>query len=349
MVATTDTFSQMIYNQRNISKSAFDLTSKKATFLSKQFTDTKVIIGDENNDLTAKRRRSSRRRGGSSEGGLYVSFGLGYGLGLGSQNMTGFNDSTYTETEGSLVNPIPFMKVTYDQINLSLGKGLCINGSVGYMINGNFGVELGLSYLLGGKTTSTQTNEKTTTTQISKGEGITSIQASMVRISPSIIIASGMEGINPYAKFGMTLGFGSFNIENTNTSTNTIMLPGIMDTTIINKTFNNREFSGGLAIGINATLGCSFTMSDNISIFGEFNMINMSYSPSMSEIKEYSINDVDKMSLLTTVAQKQTNYYESLEYSSTSTPHTSDEPSQALKQSISFGSIGLNIGMKITF
>jgi len=78
-------------------------------------------------------------------------------------------------------------------------------------------------------------------------------------------------------------------------------------------------------------------------------MINMSYSPNMSEITALSTNDVDGMPLLTHVAQKQINYYETLEFSTTSAPHTLDEPSQGLKQSISFGSIGLNIGAKINF
>ncbi|NVN95686.1 MAG: hypothetical protein HXX18_10435 [Bacteroidetes bacterium] len=353
MFMINNTFSQMSFKGNSTQKSAFDLTEKKLNMLNNKNLDTKVLITAEENDMMAKRRRSSRSRGSSSEGGLYASFGLGYGLGLGSQNIDGFTDQTSTKTSTTLP-----ASTTEDQINFSLGKGLCINGAFGYMINGNLGFELGFSYLIGGKNTATNTeNENTTetivtytTNTIKKNETVTTYNASMFRLSPSVIISSGMEGINPYAKFGMTIGFGSFYKEASENGSKRVINKnsGILlyDSTTISSSLRKDQYSGGVAIGFNATLGCAFTVSDNISIFAEFNMINMSYSPTMSEVTEYNENGVNQIPSSITAAQKQTYYYDTLTSSTTFDPNASPI---ALKQSFSFGSIGLNIGMKISF
>ena len=216
-------FSQMSFTGNALKKSSFDLTEKKAIILNNNFSDSKILIATEENDLTAKRRRSSRGKGrgrdGSSEGGVYVSFGLGYGLGLGSQNVTNFTDETNTFVDTSTVFLPPTSNSTEDQINVSLGKGLCINAALGYMINGSFGFEVGMSYLMGAKNTATKTTSQINNSTIIKNENTYTYQANMFRLNPSVVIASGMEGVNPYAKFGMTIGFGSFTADQTTNNT----------------------------------------------------------------------------------------------------------------------------------
>ena len=41
---------------------------------------------------------------------------------------------------------------SYEKVNLSFGKGINFSGAIGYLINKNIGVELGVSYLMGGTT-----------------------------------------------------------------------------------------------------------------------------------------------------------------------------------------------------
>ncbi len=355
MFVISSAFSQMSFKRNTTQKPSFDLTEKSALVLNNNYSDSKVFISNEENEMSKSRRRSSRRRGGSSEGGgVIINVGLGYGLGLGSQNVTNFTDKTYSMIDTSTATPLlpSTFTNTEDQINVSLGKGLCINGSLGYMINGNLGFEVGMSYLIGAKITATKTSTNTTyitDLSVSKDEDTYTYQAKMFRLNPTVIIASGMEGINPYAKFGMTLGFGSFTAEQSKNNTTTMKRTslGKADTVITSNTSAKNELSGGMAIGFNATLGCAFTVSENISIFAEINMVNMSYSPDKNELTEYTVNGVNQLPNMT-VSQKQINYYETL-VTSNATIYPTTEPSQALKQSLNFGSIGLNIGMKINF
>jgi hypothetical protein len=310
-------FSQMSINGNAVKKSAFVLNPNKTELLN--LADNKILISTEEKEMMAKRRRS--RSSSSSDGGAFVNLSFGYGLGLGSQNITGFSDKNDDTTSIS----------TEDQVDVSLGKGLCIKLGLGYMINGNIGFELGASYLLGGKSTATTTSpfgfNKTKTIE-------SSYYSSMFMINPSVLIASGSEGINPYAKFGLVLGFGSFYFEKNSTA----------DTFI---TIQKTQYSGGIALGFNASLGCSFTVSDNISIFAEFNMLNMSYSPDKSEIITSTSQGKDLLPDYT-VRDKQTDYYETL-VSTSMSPLPDTVPNQKLKQSFSFGNIGLNLGVKFNF
>ena len=343
MFMINSTFSQMSFNGNASQKSAFDLTGKKMNMLNNNFSDSKILITTEENDMTAKRRRSSRSRGSSSDGGLYAYFGVGYGLGQNTENIDGFSikkDSTINILQTKIDIPS-----SDEQITVSMGKGICINWGLGYMVNGNFGFELGMSYLIGAKTTGNHTNIDvsdntfpiTTTTENER-----TYSANMFRINPSIIISSGMEGINPYAKFGMIFGFASINREENNSSS---AFYSSTDTTIITKTALTMKADGGVAIGFSAAFGCNFVINSNLSFFGEFNLVSLSYAPTKSEITSYSVDGEDILSKMT-VAQKQIEYYDILIPNST---QTKDMPSQALKKSISFGSIGLNIGMKISF
>lgn len=320
MVILNISNAQMSFSKNDFQKSVFEIKTANLHFTNKNTSANKIQIVNGENEMMKSRRRKSRSSG-SSDGGAYAMLSVGYGLGSGSQNITGFTDKNEDTTSIS----------TEDQVNVSLGKGLCIKLGAGYMINGNLGFELGLSYLLGGKSTATNTSpfssNKTKTIE-------SSFYSSMFMINPSVLIASGMEDINPYAKFGMIIGVGSFNYEK-NTTADTFV--------VVQKT----KYSGGVALGFNAALGCTFTVSDNISIFAEFNLLNMSYSPDQSEIIESTSQG---KSLLPdySIKDKLTNYYETLATTSLS-PIPDTEPNQKLKQSYTFGSIGLNIGVKINF
>ncbi|MCX6232559.1 MAG: hypothetical protein NTZ33_13570 [Bacteroidetes bacterium] len=343
-------FSQISFNEVKIKKSNVDfiqdninIQNRLNIFIPKT-NDSKLLISDEENDMMRSRRRSrGRSRGGSSDGGIYAYFGLGYGLGQNSENIDGVsikNDSTMNILGMDITIP-----TSEEQVSVSMGKGLCINWGLGFMVNSNFGFELGMSYLIGGKSTGTHTNVNISTTTFpvtttTVDEKIFS--ANMFRINPSIIISSGMEGINPYAKFGMILGFGSYKMEENNTST---AFYSMTDTTITSKTASSRTFDGGIAIGFNAAIGCAFEINSNLSFFGEVNLVSLSYAPTKSELNSYTVDGVDQLSTMS-VSQKQIEYYEILK---PNTALTQDMPSPALKKSISFGSIGLNLGLRISF
>lgn len=247
--------------------------------------------------------------------GAYVNINAGYGANMGSQTLDGFNN--YTSTANS---------TTREQVYLSLGNGLNFGGAFGYMFNENIGAELGLSFLLGGKSTATDDYEDGTTDY--------NFSSNMLRINPSLVLSSGLNGVNPYAKFGLVMGTGSVNFEYEDNDDGDIYK-------------GNLKMDGGLAIGLNAAIGANFTLSDKMSFFGEINMINMSYAPRKGEFIEVTYNGADELLGMTT-SEKEIDFVDSYTYSDNNPPPDS-EPSKELKQKLPFGSFGLNFGLRISF
>jgi hypothetical protein len=331
-------FSQMSFKTNQFKDHKFSFKEKSLNTSNNSASNHYRLLGiDENHEVT-KNWRSTKAKGEEAVSGFFIYASAGYGLKLGSQTIVGFTDKTI-DTAGF---------ATENQLEVSLGKGLCFKLGGGYMVNGNFGFELGASYLLGANSASSFKSDVIMLPDnfLNTVKDVT-YKPSFFIISPSIIVSAGLEVVNPYAKFGMSIGFGSFNREESTTLTNTLVIPGLPDSILVNNAFKKEEFSGGVSIGFNATLGCAFRLDEKFSFFAEFNFINMTYSPDKSEITEYTIQGVDNLPMLT-IKQKQTNYYETL----LTTPLTSipdTEPNQRLKQAYSLGSIGFNIGLKINF
>ncbi len=249
--------------------------------------------------------------------GAYVNINAGYSANMSSQTLDFFDFNNYTITSNS---------ITREQVYVSLGKGLSFGGAFGYMFNENIGAELGLSYLLGGKSTAKYDYEDGTSDYI--------LSSNMLRINPSLVISCGLDVVNPYAKFGLVVGMGSVNYEyEDNVDGDIYKMKMKMD--------------GGLSMGLNAAIGVNFSLSDNMSLFGEINMINMSYAPTKGELIEATYNGVDELPDMATI-DKEIEFVDSYTYSYDNPPPDS-EPEKVLKQQLPFGSFGLNFGLRIDF
>lgn len=247
--------------------------------------------------------------------GPYLSFNVGYGFKMGSSTSI-MSNTTRTATT-----------FTQEKVKVSLGKGFNLGGTFGYMFgeNGNLGAELGLSYLIGGKSkaTATYTGGKTDYT----------ISANMFRINPSIILASGLEKFNPYAKLGLVIGIGSVKSETDNNNNG-------------NVSYHKTKTKGGVAIGLSSAVGAMFDFNESLSFFGEVNMVNMQYTPTKSELVEATNNGRDLLPNMTT-SQKETEYVNSYTIDQNN-PAPSSQPDQQLKSPLPFSSIGINIGVRLT-
>jgi hypothetical protein len=249
--------------------------------------------------------------------GLYAKINAGYGLNMSSQNVDYFHFINYT---------IDTASSTQEQVKTSLGKGLAFEGAVGYMFNKNIGAEIGVSYLLG---TKTQTNQTLYGSQRNN-----SLSANMLRINPSFVVSCGYEKINPYAKLGLIIGFGKIFYEDDYTSAGGSVVSEIM------------ELSGGIALGLNAGAGVTYNLSEKLSLFGEINMVNLSYSPTQGKLTKSTIDGTDRLSDLTT-AEKEVDFVDSYT-TDTNTPYLDTSPRKELKESFPFGSVGVNVGIIIT-
>lgn len=249
--------------------------------------------------------------------GAYVNINAGYGLNMSSQNLYYFDFYNSTSSSNS---------DTYEQVNVSLGKGLNLGGAFGYMFNENIGAELGISYLLGGKSKAKDTYTGGTTDY--------TLSSKMLRINPSLVIASGFENINPYAKFGLIICSGSIMYEYNDNDNGDISLMKI-------------KLNGGIGLGLSSGIGAMINISDNMSFFGELNMVNLSYAPTKGVLTEATYNGVDQLPSMTT-SEKEIEFVDSYTYSS-SNPPADTQPSKELKQKLPFGSFGVNIGLRINF
>jgi hypothetical protein len=246
---------------------------------------------------------------------FYFTAGGGYGFGMSTQNLPGFYNSRSNNDSA-----------TYEQINISLGKGLNFGASFGYMFREYLGAEIGISYLLGSKT---QVKDIT-----DYGESVYSYSASMLRLVPSIVVSAGLDKVNPYAKFGLIIGIGSVSNDLTNDE----------DSSFVEK---NYVMNGGVAFGCSAAAGVLVKLNKHFSFFGEINLVNLSYAPTKGELIHATYNNNDMLPGMS-VKEKETEYVNNYTYNY-QTPSPEDQPNKELKNRLPFGSIGINVGVQFRY
>lgn len=246
----------------------------------------------------------------------YANINIGYAFQSSAQNIAGFNN--FSSNGGNSLRH-------YEQINLSLGKGAQLGGALGYMFNPHIGMELGLNYLRGTQIDATRSNNN----------GYTNYHfwANQFRFNPTLVLATGMEKINPYAKFGLVLGIGS-----------------------VHQTINDYEgndienieikSNGGTAVGFNSAIGALFNLKENVNLFAEISLMNLSYAPSKSLLTKDEVNGVDRLPFMTT-SQKEGEYVDSYTIDPNN-QRPNSIPSLSLKTKMPFSSIGFNFGLQFT-
>jgi hypothetical protein len=220
--------------------------------------------------------------------------------------------------------------VTYETVNVSFGKGLNIGATGGVMFNENVGIQLGINYLLGGKSTVTMDD------QPSESSSEMTYQGRMLRVVPSVIISAEEDDITPYARFGAVLGFGSYDERTESTST----FANVKTTSVMNE-----NYSGGTAFGWHGAFGLMFELSKQMSLFTEIQHVNLTYRPTMSVVDEATVDGENQLDDMTT-SQKEYEYVDKLT-ENFSDPIDDSKPTQFTKFSTPWSSFGLNVGIKI--
>ncbi len=243
---------------------------------------------------------------------FYVKLNGGYNMGIVSYNGRNQNQS------GTITN--------YEKVPFSLSSGIQFGGAAGYMFSKFIGAELGVSYLIGNTVSMTDKSNTSSSTE--------NVSSRLLNFTPSLVITPGLEKLNPYAKFGLSLGLASITDKMESTNNN-----GSSTTT----SSQTRVFDGGMAIGFMGTLGLSYKINDKVSLIGELNIASISYSPTKGENTEYKINGVDMLSSMPK-SQKNIEFVDSYsqDNNSQSDPNS---PSKSIAPSFPFSSVGLNIGV----
>jgi opacity protein-like surface antigen len=246
----------------------------------------------------------------------YANLNIGYGFKSSSQNISGFNN--FSSNGGNSLRH-------YEQINLSLGQGAQVGGALGYMFNPNIGMELGLNYLRGANTNATRSNNN----------GYTDYHywANQFRINPCLVLATGREKINPYAKFGLVVGIGSIHQTMEDYSSGDIERIAI-------------KSNGGTALGFNSAIGAIFNLKENVNFFAEISLLSLSYAPTKAIMTKDEVNGVDRLPSMNT-SQKEDEYVDSYTVDPNN-QRPNSMPSISLKTKMPFSNVGINIGLQFT-
>ncbi|MCG9881374.1 MAG: porin family protein [Bacteroidia bacterium] len=256
---------------------------------------------------------------------FYAKLSGGYALGSASLSDEINNSSTVGSIE------------TITKADLKIGTGGNFGAAFGYSFNENIATELGINYYIGSKSIAENKEED----QFSRDSYKLSFSGKMIMFSPTIVFSQSINGLKPYAKFGLIIGVGSVNTEMDFESTS-IINPSAKEYGSMTS-----KFSGGIALGINSALGISYEINDRISVFGEIQNISLNYTPKQAEIIKSSENGVDNLSSLKTNERK-TEFTDSYT-TDWSKPKDENAPSKEIAPNIPFNNIGINIGMHINF
>ena len=269
---------------------------------------------------------------------FYFSVGTGYGVAMNQENGTLQNEKQVTILDVSGSNSY---QTTYENVPLSLGKGFNFGGSLGYTFSDYLAVDLGVSYLVGGKTTGEYTSHRT---EILPGSTMTyetkssrTLYSNMFRVMPTFVINPNLEKFNPYVKMGVVFGFGKMysNYEYSSSSSSPVGPSPFTES-------SKEEFTGGMAFGITGSIGVTYPITEKISVYVEANYMGMSYAPSKSSVIEFSQNGQDNLDQMPIYSQ-QTEYLN--RYTEENLPIDYDKPRKTLKTSLPYSSMNFNFGV----
>lgn len=281
--------------------------------------------------------------------GLYFEINAGYGFpSIGTNGVPYYGgysllgNSSYV----SMYNYDNFMNTTTttgESLGYSYGKGLNFRINAGYDFNKFIGGEIGFAYMLG---SSMEVSSYDSYGDVSGGtivdlvvfDNSYEVKGKMFQIVPAIVVSPGFDKFNPYVKFGVIVGFGSYAIDwkQVHSATNE-------PTETREQTF---EFSKGVSVGLSSSLGVQYKFSVATCLFLEANFSNVSYSPKKGELTKSTENGINELPMLTT---RDKNIEFVKEFTETRVNYNPDEnkPRQELKYSVPFSTIGVNLGVRI--
>lgn len=242
-----------------------------------------------------------------SHKGLYVGFKAGYTIPV-SKSTVG---SPRLEVGDRILVSSDLGVYTYSEKNLfgSRGAGSQVAGSIGYMFNNNFGIEMEFSFLRSAKILDGSRDETSIINTVERNYFAEQYSyTNMFRAAPLLVVSGNPnKKFVPYAKFGVLLPLaGKTIVEVTiNDETGELadqLLPilnkelsdklnGLRDSipfVIPTESFIKAKTAGAFSVGFTAKMGCSYNVNDRWSIFGEMEMNMLTIKAKETEFVEFS-------------------------------------------------------------
>ena len=230
-------------------------------------------------------------------------------------------------------------------LNGTLGAGVKGNFTIGYMFNPYIGAEIAVNYFHSDKTMI----GRLTGPQASSEENA---HLRGFDIAPGILVTPNLKTINPYARIGLIVPIaGKLNIETMARKAN----GGGPGTDIMVEA--RSKVKSRFSIGYYGALGVNFPIHNNLSIFGEVEIKNLSIKSKSAEITEYTTKAISgEQSQLVPgqqladlpVYQKQFDFIDSYSQSTTAPPNQ-ETPRKIPTEFVNVSSTGINFGVRFAF
>jgi len=206
---------------------------------------------------------------------LYIRANAGYGFALNGDLAYDINDAGEAKT-----------------MMFSGSHGFSIGLGVGYMLNTNIGIDIGLNYIKGDSLKSNP-NEYMPGLYMpglhSSSDFQSSIYGNMYELNPSIIFTTHIKKFKPYARFGLLIGLGTvYSSINAN----------ISDSAGGGSSGNYRstwKYSGGVSFGYNSALGIAYPVNRKLEFYTEASFNTIYFTPIQGIRTEDSYNGIDKL------------------------------------------------------
>lgn len=278
--------------------------------------------------------------------GFYFRVGTGYSFESGK---TEFNNADPNELTGikqstDVTINADGSEVTIKSLTGTAGAGVKVNVTGGYMFNPYIGAEIGVSYFHGDKTMIGRLRSP-----MVNSEENTYLRG--VDVAPGIFLTPNFKSVNPYARMGLIIPVaGKLTIE---TMARQKDGGGAgTDVMVEAKSAVTSRFS----VGYFGAVGIDFPVTDQISIFGEVEIKNLSIKSKSAEIVEYSTSAVTSAGSQLVPGQQLADlpvYEKKFDFTddytqSTTTAPDQNSPRKIPTQFVNASGTGINVGIRFT-
>lgn len=259
---------------------------------------------------------------------FYAELNVGYGIGMPSSTL---GTDTYLDLTGT--------GSSTKAIHGTLGGGLNLTLTPGYMFNKYIGVELGLNYFMGSKTVISNTTSSNASVYDK-----TTASSNQFRILPTVIFSTGGEKLYGFARAGLVLPVvgGTKGVREASTATPL----GAVTTDVKTTT------AGNFAVGFRGALGIGYNITDLIGISLEVTHTSLTIKPKSRMVDSYSVAGQDFTSLMTTY-DRETKYVDELNSSSNNSMSNPNYSATSAKEEIgqktNFNQLGVALGIRFNF
>ncbi len=286
---------------------------------------------------------------------LYLDAKVGYAFGfpgtvLGTQEHTEIYATSLTDIQR-----------TTDVKNITGTQGVGLNFMIapGYMFNKHFGVELGLEYYMGLKTRISEATSNITIDIPAMGINLPQTEyrsgwgdatSSQFRLIPTLVVSSGGEKFNVYAKAGLILPV--WGVTKVHRTVNDANINYVQQTIERSNTETDVNISGKFNVGFRGVLGVEYKPIPRIGIFAEAFITVLQVKRNTLNITSHVVDGVETVDAMDTYDKETTyvNDYNSATINNKDINPTGTDvnrPKEEITPSTNFNQLGLSIGVRI--